>query len=125
MAEFLQRLYQGQPTSTSGEMLFEVEAAQAAIVKHVEIINIEPAYGLSDSITLWVVGPPDLFPDDTNIWIPETDLGPSERLSWGGGDTMALETGCSIWAAVLGGGSNAILNVIITGMVVDEPASGS
>lgn len=124
MAEYLQRLYQGRPTDPSGELLFEVPVLMGCIVKHVEIINVEPSYGLSDSITMWVVPPSD-SPADDLIWIPETEVGPSERLTWGGGDTMALESGCSVWAASLNGASDAVLNVLITGMLVDEQPQGT
>lgn len=120
MAEYIQRLYQGRPLSSVGELLFVVAADQSAIVKHMEAVNVEPLGGLSDSITFWVVGAPETVPVDENIWIPETEIGPGERVTWGGGDTMGLETDVEVWAAVLLG-SSAVINVLITGMIVDEP----
>lgn len=108
------RLYQGSP-GTSPASLYNVPDNFAAIVKDMEVINRGAA---SDTITLWVLPPGITSVSDPYIILPPTELDPGESLKWSG--SRSLEADCSIYGDVATG---SLLNVIITGMEVDETAA--
>lgn len=108
------RLYQGMPGSASA-LIYNVPTNYSAIIKDVEIINIDPIGGNSDSITIWILPPTVTTPSDQYIWRPSTEIGPSEELTWQG--SKSLEADCSIYVEVV---SADVLTIMITGMEVDE-----
>lgn len=116
MADAFKRLYQGQPATTSGGVsLYNVPDNYSAIIKDVEIISTEAEGGASDTMTLWILPPGVSATAEQYLWLPATEIGPQESVTWEG--SKALEADCSIYGKSATG---AILNVIITGMEVDE-----
>lgn len=115
MAQEFKRFYQGQPANTAGGVeLYDVPDSQMVIVKHAEIISTEAIGGATDSMTLWILPPAVGATAEQYLWLPETEVGPSERLTWDG--SLSLEADCAIFGKSATG---AILNVLITGLLMD------
>lgn len=112
------RLYQGQPDS-GGDLLYTVPTNYSAIIRDIEAINIEDEDGDSDWIIIWLLPPGITSPDDAYIIRPLIELGPGESAQWTG--SRAIEEDCSLYAQTgVGTGSTGILNLVVTGVEVDE-----
>lgn len=110
MADHYKRLYQGQPVASSAVLLYTVPTDYSAIVMDYEVINV----GVDDGeVILWIV-PPTETVDDEWIWRPLTTIEVGASIAWEG--SKALEADVELWAETFG----AALNLIVTGMEVDE-----
>ena len=93
------------------ELLYEVPANFAAIIKTFELVNIGAD---DDTVTIWSVPDGETVADEW-IWRPPTAIEPTGELTFVG--SMALEAGRSVWAESDG---TSILNSILAGLLVDE-----
>jgi len=114
MSQAFKRFYQGQPANTAGGVeLYDVPDGFMVIVKSVEVISTEAEGGATDTMTLWILPPAVSAVAEQYLWLPETEVGPSERLTWEG--SLSLEADCAIFGK---SSTGAILNVLITGLLM-------
>lgn len=115
MGDHYGMLYQGQPDDAAPDTLYTVPADYSVIVKDLEAF---PFDGVSvDTLTIWLVPDGETVGDEF-VWFPTEEISETGRLEWSG--SKCLQTG---YALVAQSGAGAILNVMISGMAVDETAA--